>query len=431
MPAIAELRQATNWSNVGAPLGDAHEEMLGADPAQYGRSAGRQRDDSQRTLVISVHHVDRIAERCGQEALAERLFTGAGMMHFAFPIWEEPLRHFVLALLLAWPLLSFAQTPSSTAAKADVVQYHATIDNVKYVFGLAPPVARLKPGNILEANSLDCFGNALQKPGDSFSLIKGDNPLTGPFFIEGAEPGDTLAVHILDLQVDGKQGVGTFSPGFGAVNSTHYTPVLEKQPLPERMWFYPIDNEKNTATFQALDSNFKVSFPLHPFLGCIGVAPANGEARSSIVPAEFGGNMDAPEVSVGNTLYLPVNVPGALFYFGDGHAAMGDGEVAGSAVEVPMRVRLQFELVKGKHTGWPRLENEREIMTTGIYRPVDDAVRIAVTELIYWIHADYGLSELDAYELLSKVGKIHLTEMVDPNYVVVASIEKKYLPAKK
>ncbi|HYL83339.1 MAG TPA: acetamidase/formamidase family protein [Candidatus Angelobacter sp.] len=336
------------------------------------------------------------------------------------------LRRSIMFLWAAFPLV--AQTPP---AKPDVVQFRATIENVKYVFGVAPAVTRLKPGSILESNSLDCFGNALQKPGDGMELVKGDNPLTGPFHIEGAEPGDTLVVHILDLQVDGKQGVGTFSPGFGAVNSTHYTPVLEAKPLQERIWFYPIDKEKNTATFQALDSNFKTSFPLHPFLGCIGVAPANGEARSSIVPAEFGGNMDAPEVSAGNTLYLPVNVPGALFYFGDGHAAMGDGEVAGSAVEVPMRARFQFDLIKGKRTGWPRFENEKEIMTTGIYRPVDDAVRIAVIELIRWIHADYGLSELDAYELLSKVARIHLTEMVDPNYVVVASIEKKYLPSKK
>src|SRR5260370_24739645 len=95
-----------------------------------------------------------------------------------------------------------------------------------------------------------------------------------------------------------------------------------------------------------------------------------------------------------------------------------------------MRARRQCDLGKAKPTGWPRLENEREIMARGIYRPVDAAVRIAFTELIGWIHADYGLSELDAYELLSKVGKIHLTEMVDPNYVVIASIEKKYLPAK-
>jgi amidase len=336
----------------------------------------------------------------------------------------------VFFLASTLPLPAFAQS-SAAPAKTESVEYHATIDNVKYVFGVAPPVAHLKAGNILEANSLDCFGNALQKPGDSMSLVKGDNPLTGPFYVDGAEPGDTLVIRILDLQVEGKQGVGTFSPGFGAVNSTHYTPVLEAKPLPERMWFYPIDKEKHTATFQALDSDFKVSFPLHPFLGCIGVAPANGEARSSIVPAEFGGNMDAPEVSAGNTLYLPVNVPGALFYFGDGHAGMGDGEVAGSAVEVPMRARFQFELVKGMSTGWPRLENEKEIMSAGVYRPVDDALRIAVTELIHWIHTDYGLSELDAYELLSKVAKVHLTEMVDPNYVVIASIEKKYLPPKK
>jgi acetamidase/formamidase len=232
------------------------------------------------------------------------------------------------------------------------------------------------------------------------------------------------------LQVDGDQGVGATAPGFGAINPTNYTAMLNA-PLPEKIWFYPIDHATNTATFQALDSGFKVKIPLHPFLGCIGVAPANGEARSSIVPEAFGGNMDAPEVSVGNTLYLPVNVAGGLLYFGDGHAAMGDGEVAGSAIEVPMRARMQIDIVKGKQTSWPRFENDKEIMTTGIYRPVDDALRIAFTELVAWIHNDYGLSNLDAYELLSEVGKIHLTEMVDPNYVVVASIEKKYLPPKK
>jgi acetamidase/formamidase len=339
------------------------------------------------------------------------------------------VRFHVLALSLVLPFSTLSQTPPAPS-KPDVVQYRATIDTVKYVYGVAPPVARVRPGNILDANSLDCFGNAIKKPGDPLSLVKGDNPLTGPFFIEGAEPGDTLVVHILDLQVDGNQGLGAFAPGFGALNETNYTPMLHP-PLPERIWFYPIDHASNTATFQALDSNYKVKIPLHPFLGCIGVAPSNGEARSSIVPAEFGGNMDAPEASVGNTLYLPVNVSGGLLYFGDGHAAMGDGEIAGTAIEVPMKARLQLDIVKGKHTNWPRFENEKEIMATGIYRPVDDALRIAFTELVGWIHTDYGLSELDAYELLSKVGKIHLTEMVDPNYVVVASIEKKFLPPKK
>jgi acetamidase/formamidase len=350
------------------------------------------------------------------------------MFDFAFTFRRRfHVRFFLLILLLSFALPLGAQTPS---AKPDVVRYHATIDNVKYVYGVAPPVARLHSGNILEANSLDCFGNAIKKPGDTLALAKGDNPLTGPFFIDGAEPGDTLAVHILDLQVDSDQGIGGFAPGFGALNETNYTPMLHA-PLPEKIWFYPIDHSDNTGTFQALDSNYKVKIPLHPFLGCIGVAPANGEARSSIVPAEFGGNMDAPEVSAGNTLYLPVNVSGALLYFGDGHAVMGDGEIAGTAIEVPLRARLQVDVVKGKHTGWPRFENDKEIMAAGIYRPVDDALRIAFTELVAWIHADYGLSELDAYELLSQVGKIHLTEMVDPNYVVIASVEKKFLPPRK
>src|SRR5271169_2205028 len=245
---------------------------------------------------------------------------------------------------------TWAQTPA-------VVKYHATINDVKYVYGPAAPVAHVKPGDTIETNTLDAFGNAIKKPGDKLSAVKGDNPLTGPFYIDGAQPGDTLAVKFLDLQVDGNQGVGAFAPGFGALNETGYTPMLHP-PLPERIWFYPIDKAGNTATFKALDSNFSVKIPLHPFFGCIGVAPASGEARSSIVPAEFGGNMDIPEATVGNTLYFPVNVPGALLYLGDGHAAMGDGEIAGTAIEVPLHARLQVTLIKGRQTGWPRIEND-------------------------------------------------------------------------
>ena len=312
----------------------------------------------------------------------------------------------------------------------NVVRYHGAADNVKYVFATADPVVRLKSGDILETNTLDAFGNAIQKPTDTLSMVKGDNPLTGPFFVEGAEPGDTLAVKILDLQVDGDQGVGTIAPGFGAINSSKYTPVLNPD-LPERIWLYPIDHTSNTATFTAHDTKFSVKIPLRPFFGCIGVAPADHEARSSIVPAEFGGNMDAPEASVGNTLYFPVSVAGALLYVGDGHAAMGDGEIGGTAIEVPLRARLQVMVIKGQKISWPRFENDQAIMTVGAYRPLDDAARIAFTELVKWIHADYGLSELDAYELLSKVAKVRLAEMVDPNYVIIASIEKKYLPARK
>src|SRR5215510_1361335 len=312
-----------------------------------------------------------------------------------------------------------------------VVRYQLNPKELKYTYSAShAPVAHLKSGNILETNTVDCFGNAIKKPGDTLSMAAGDNPLTGPFFIDGAEPGDTLAVKILDLQVDGDQGIGALAPGFGAINSTGYTPMINP-PIPEKIWFYPIDHRSNTATFKALDSNFSVKIPLHPFFGCIGVAPAGGEARSSVVPAEFGGNMDSPEASVGNTVYLPVNASGALLYVGDGHAAMGDGEVAGTAIEVPLRSRVQVQVIKGKKINWPRFENDNYIMTVGAYRPLDDALRIAFTELVGWIHSDYGLSELDAYELLSEVAEIHLNEMVDPNYVIVAKINKKYLPPTK
>jgi amidase len=327
----------------------------------------------------------------------------------------------------------FVMTFAGAASAEDsphVLKYRVSMDTVKYVYGAMPPVGRLASGDILDADTVDAFGNAIQKPGDTLALVKGDNPLTGPFYIEGAEPGDTLAIQFLEMEVTSQQGVGAFAPGFGALNSTFYTPMVNP-PLPEKIWLYPIDNQNHTAVFHALDSNYSVTIPLHLFLGCIGVAPAGGEARSSVVPAEFGGNMDAPEASVGNTLYLPVNVPGGLLFMGDGHAAMGDGEVAGTAIEVPLHVRLRVSVIKGRKIDWPRFENSEEIMAAGIYRPVDDALRIAFTQLIAWIHADYGLSELDAYELLSKVGKIHLTEMVDPNYVVVAKIDKKYLPPKK
>jgi acetamidase/formamidase len=319
---------------------------------------------------------------------------------------------------------------ASVAAQSASVRYEPRFEDLKYVFGPAAPVATLKPGQVLETRTFDAFGNAIQKPGDTMAKVKGDNPLTGPFFIDGAEPGDTIAVRLLDLTIDSDQGVGALAPGFGALNTTTYTPMLHA-PVPEKVWFYPIDRAKNEATFRALDSAFSVRIPLKPFLGCIGVAPAGGESRLSITPAEYGGNMDSPEASVGHVIYLPVNVRGALLYIGDGHAAQGDGEVAGTGIEVPLRVRLQVDVIKGRAIKWPRFENDRQIMAVGAYRPLDDALRIAFTELIAWIKADYGLSELDAYELLSKVATIHLNEMVDPNYVVIAGIDKRYLPPKR
>jgi amidase len=317
----------------------------------------------------------------------------------------------------------------ATVLAQNVVRYEPRESDLKYVFGNAAPVAHVKPGDIIDTKTFDCFQNKIQKPGDTLAKVTGDNPLTGPFFVDGAEPGDTLAVKILDLDVDSDQGVGALAPGFGALNTTNYTPMLHA-PVPEKIWFYAIDRAKNEATFSALDSKFSVKIPLHPFLGCLGVSPGL-ESRSSVVPAEHGGNMDAPEASAGNTAYFPVNVTGALLFLGDGHAQMGDGEIAGTAIEVPMHARLQVDVIKGQKIAWPRFENAHEIMAVGSYRPLDDSLRIAFTELIGWIHSETTMSELDAYQLLSQVGQLHVTEMVDPNYVVIASVDKKYLPARK
>jgi amidase len=333
-----------------------------------------------------------------------------------------------MKILITVVILMGSALAQNSPEEGKVVQYQLDRKELKYTYSASyQPVARLKSGNILETTTVDCFGDAIKKPGDTLSMAPGDNPLTGPFYIEGAEPGDTLAVKILDLQVNGNQGIGALAPGFGAINSTNYTPMLNP-PIKEKIWFYPIDHATNTATFQALDSKYTVKIPLHPFFGCIGVAPAGGEARSSVVPEAFGGNMDSPEASVGNTVYFPVNAPGAMLFLGDGHAAMGDGEVAGTAIEVPLRSRIQVHVIKGQKINWPRFENDEYIMTVGAYRPLDDALRIAFTELVGWIHNDYGLSEMDAYELLSKVAEIRLSEMVDPNYVVVAKVKKSFLP---
>lgn len=319
-------------------------------------------------------------------------------------------------------LCASAPLPSQTSR---VVHYELKMTELKNVYGVLPPVMHVQPGDTIDTTTVDADGKAAEEAGYK---VNGPNPLTGPFYVEGAEPGDTLKVKFIAIDVNSSKGFGSAGPGFGALNSSKYTPVLGGG-IPKTEWTYPVDKAANLATFKAKDSDFSVNIPLHPFLGCVGVAPADGETRSSIVPAEFGGNMDAPEASVGNTLYLPVNVAGALLSFGDGHAAMGDGEVDGTAIEISMKVRIQVDLVKQKKIEWPRFENDNYIMAVGIYRPLDDALRISFTELIHWIHESYGLSEMDAYELLSKVGEIHLDEMVDPNYVVVAKINKKFLPA--
>jgi acetamidase/formamidase len=174
----------------------------------------------------------------------------------------------------------------------------------------------------------------------------------------------------------------------------------------------------------------RIEIPLKPMLGRVAVAPAGQEAFGGLWPGDFGGNLDASDVKEGATVYLPVFHPGGLFYFGDGHALQGDGEIIGSGLETTMDVTFQFDLIKGKRIRWPRIESDSHIMVAASMRPLIDALRIGYVELIEWLVADYGFDKMDAFQIASQAGEVRVANVVDPNYTVVAKFPKALLPKK-
>jgi acetamidase/formamidase len=316
-------------------------------------------------------------------------------------------------------------TPLRWDIDADADPRHLT-----YTFGGAEPVAGIKPGTLLSTWTLDCFAGRVRSTADLVSQVcdpRYINPQTGPFYVEGAEPGDTLAVHFRSIRPRESRGVSTTVPLFGSLTATRFTAMLH-DPLPERTWVYEIDNAAGVVRYDALDSPYQVDLPLDPMHGTVGVAPALGEVRSSLTPGDWGGNMDTPQMRAGATCYLGVNVEGALFSLGDGHARQGEGETCGVAVECAMDTELVVELIKGgPPTAWPRLEDDEFIMTTGSARPLEDAFRIAHTELVNWVRDLTGLSAMDAYQLVSQTALTPIGNVVDNNYTVVAKLAKRFL----
>ena len=298
-----------------------------------------------------------------------------------------------------------------------------------YTFGGAEPELALKPGAWLRTWTRDCFAGRVRSTSDLVSQVCDPrylNPQTGPFFVEGAEPGDTLAVHFVSIEPREAHGYSTTVPFFGALTATGTTAMLHSA-LPERTWVYAIEPAAGVVRFEALDSPWTVDLPLDPMHGTVGVAPPLGEVRSALTPGSWGGNMDTPEMRAGTTCYLGVNVPGALLSLGDGHARQGEGETCGVAVECAMDTVLIVDLVKGTPTPWPRLEDDTFLMTTGSARPLEDAFRIAHTELVRWVAELTGLSELDAYQLVSQTALTPVANVVDTSYTVVAKLPKAVL----
>jgi acetamidase/formamidase len=182
------------------------------------------------------------------------------------------------------------------------------------------------------------------------------------------------------------------------------------------------------VSFAARHSDHRIELPVEPMLGTVGVAPAGGEVRSSLVPDRFGGNMDTPQMRAGSTVFLGVNVEGAMFSIGDGHYRQGEGEACGTAVEGAMTTTLIVELIKGHAPGWPRIEDDTHWMTVGSSRPMEDSWRIANAELVHWVAELYGLDRMDAYQLCSQIAKVPVANVVDANYSVVVKAPKALLP---
>jgi len=239
------------------------------------------------------------------------------------------------------------------------VAFIPSADQLNYTFGGAAPVMRIRPRTVLTLWTEDAYGGRITSRDDvaTRALDTEDlNPQTGPFWIEGAEPGDTLAIHLADLTPARTWGASTLIPFFGGLTSVPASPSLQA-PLQERTYIYEYDSAAGTLGFSAQGSDFTVDLPVNPMLGTVGVAPARREVRSSLVPEAFGGNMDTPEMAVGATCYLRVNVPGALFSLGDGHYRQGEGESCGTAVEGAMNVTAIVDLVKGR---WPGVAPARD-----------------------------------------------------------------------
>ena len=290
-------------------------------------------------------------------------------------------------------------------------------------FAVREPVLRVKPGTTVETRTFS-------KPGDYYEGGAWPGEV-GPFHIEGAAPGDTLVVRILRLRPNRDTAMSRYSPGgISGVAGDSRTRMLN-DPLPARQFVWKIDREKMTGTLDLPNSTSKtITVPLKPMLGRVAVAPAGQEAFGGLWPGDFGGNLDASDVREGATVYLPVFHEGALFYFGDGHALQGDGEIIGSGLETTMDVTFQFDLIKGRRIRWPRMEDENDIMVAGSVRPLVDAFRIAQVELIDWLVTEYGFEKMEAYQVVSQAGHSRIANVVDPNYTVMAKFPKKLLPTK-
>jgi amidase len=290
--------------------------------------------------------------------------------------------------------------------------YHTAI-------GSHEPVLRIDSGDSVITTTVDALG----KDASDAPVTPRGNPQTGPFYIEGSEPGDTLVVRFDRIWPSRVIGYT------GSVVAPNVVDPAYVRELPEReLAEWRVDLERGTATLIKPETKLgNLTIPLAPMLGCFGVAPLGGQAISTATSAEHGGNMDYRGFVAGVTVYFPVFVPGALLHLGDGHATQGDGEIVGTGIEISMEVQFSVRVIKGKRIRWPRGENAEYIFTVGNARPLDQAVQHATTEMLRWLKEDYGLDSTSASLLLGQCVEYDLGNVFDPAYTMVCKVRQALL----
>jgi acetamidase/formamidase len=281
------------------------------------------------------------------------------------------------------------------------------------------PVLTVAPGDVIDLETIDSSGGQITPAWTVADMGKLDfakvNPTTGPIYIDGAEPGDAVKVTLVSYRPSG-WGWTANIPGFGLLADQFKDPALH-------IWKY------DAASLAPAMFGSLASVPLKPFAGTIGLAPAEKGLHSVVPPRRMGGNMDIRDMAAGTELYLPVEVRGALFSLGDTHAAQGDGEVCGTAIESPMDVTVKLELVKGANLPFPRFRTPGPVarhldakgydVTTGIGTDLMEGAKAAVSGMVDLITKRHKISAVDAYMLCSVCGDLRISEIVDmPNWVV-------------
>ena len=284
--------------------------------------------------------------------------------------------------------------------------------------GTSDPCLRVADGDTIVTDTIDASGLDAQE----VAIAIGPNPMTGPFFIEGAEPGDTLTVRIDRLTPSRATG-WTYSPL--ALTVLDPDAIADRPPSQRVIWH--IDPQEGVVRLKHPPSGLEAfKPPLQPMIGCFGVAPAGGQALSTATSAQNGGNMDYRLFGPGTTAWFPVAVPGALFYLGDGHACQGDGEITGTGVETSFEMEVTFKVLK-RRIIWPRGETVDSIFTVGNARPLDQALQHATTEMSKWLGEDFGLDARAASHLMGQVVRYDIGNVFNPAFTVACRIEKRWL----